>query len=96
MTLVVTQQIGLAFGGVESSLQYLVRSWPTIVELIPIFKFLRSFEAIIGSKTCGSGRANQWTSHQSPINAAFNAYATKSFSFSLRQDCLLNGHQALG
>tara|TARA_B110000977_G_C10976594_1_gene454463 strand:+ start:746 stop:916 length:171 start_codon:yes stop_codon:yes gene_type:complete len=41
------QQIVRAFGRVEGSLQFLVRSWPTIVELISIYKRLRSFEAIL-------------------------------------------------
>ena len=39
------QQIIRAFGRVEGSFQYLVRSWPTIVELISIYKRLRAFEA---------------------------------------------------
>jgi len=47
ITLGVMQQIVRAFGRVESSLQFLVRSWPTIVELISIYKRLRSFEAIL-------------------------------------------------
>ncbi|PHS02824.1 MAG: transporter [Blastopirellula sp.] len=44
VTLGVVQQIVRAFGRVESSLQYLVRSWPTIVELISVHKRLREFE----------------------------------------------------
>ena len=47
ITLGVMQQIVRAFGRVEGSLQFLVRSWPTIVELISIYKRLRSFEAIL-------------------------------------------------
>ena len=39
------QQIIRAFGRVETSLQYLVRSWPIIVELISVWKRLREFEA---------------------------------------------------
>jgi peptide/bleomycin uptake transporter len=39
-----------AFGRVESSLQFLVRSWSTIVELISIYKRLRSFEAVLEGK----------------------------------------------
>ena len=45
VTLGVMQQIIRAFGRVETSLQYLVRSWPIIVELISVWKRLREFEA---------------------------------------------------
>jgi len=38
------QQIVRAFGRVESSFQYLVNSWTTIVELISVYKRLRGFE----------------------------------------------------
>lgn len=38
------QQITRAFGRVESSLQFLVRSWGTIIELMSVFKRLREFE----------------------------------------------------
>ena len=38
------QQIIRAFGRVETSLQYLVRSWPIIVELISVWKRLNEFE----------------------------------------------------
>ena len=41
------QQILTAFGQVSSSFQYLVTSWPTIVELLSIHKRLKSFEAVI-------------------------------------------------
>lgn len=40
-------QISGAFGQVTSSFQYLVSSWPTIVELLSIYKRLRAFEAAI-------------------------------------------------
>ncbi|NJO39001.1 MAG: peptide antibiotic transporter SbmA [Rhizobiales bacterium] len=53
MTLGVMQQIVRAFGRVESSFQYLVNSWTTIVELISVYKRLRQFEAQIG-ETAGS------------------------------------------
>ncbi len=46
-TLGVMQQIIRAFGQVESSFQYLVNSWSTIVELLSIYKRLRAFEAIL-------------------------------------------------
>ena len=41
------QQIVAAFTQVANSFQYLVASWPTIVELISIYKRLRSFEATL-------------------------------------------------
>ena len=41
----IVQQITRAFGRVEGSLQYLVKSWSTIVELISVWKRLREFEA---------------------------------------------------
>ncbi len=44
LTLGTMQQIVRAFGRVESSFQYLVTSWTTIVELISVFKRLRAFE----------------------------------------------------
>ncbi len=44
LTLGAMQQIVRAFGRVESSFQYLVNSWTTIVELISVFKRLRAFE----------------------------------------------------
>ena len=44
VTLGVLQQIVRAFGRVESSFQYLVNSWTTIVELMSIYKRLRAFE----------------------------------------------------
>ena len=43
------QQIIRAFGRVEMSFQFLVRSWSTIVELISVYKRLRAFEATIGA-----------------------------------------------
>ncbi|MCB1475051.1 MAG: peptide antibiotic transporter SbmA [Rhodobiaceae bacterium] len=46
-TLGVMQQIIRAFGRVESSFQYLVNSWTTIVELLSIYKRLKAFEAAI-------------------------------------------------
>lgn len=41
------QQIVSAFGQVTQSFQYLVYSWPTIIELISIHKRLQAFEAAI-------------------------------------------------
>lgn len=47
ITLGIWQQIATAFGQVSSSFQYLITSWPTIVELLSIYKRLRAFEAAI-------------------------------------------------
>jgi peptide/bleomycin uptake transporter len=47
ISLGVLQQITGAFEQVASSFQYLVTSWPRIVELISIYKRLRAFEAVI-------------------------------------------------
>jgi peptide/bleomycin uptake transporter len=47
MTLGIWQQISTAFSQVSSSFQYLVAAWPTIVELLSIYKRLRAFEATI-------------------------------------------------
>ena len=44
VTLGVMQQIIRAFGRVEGSLQYLLRAWPTIIELASVYKRLREFE----------------------------------------------------
>lgn len=44
ITLGVLQQILRAFGRVEGSLHYLVYSWSSIVELISVYKRLKSFE----------------------------------------------------
>ena len=44
ITLGFVQQITRAFGRVEGSLQYLVKSWSTIVELISVWKRLNEFE----------------------------------------------------
>ena len=45
VTLVVMQQIIRAFGRVEGSMQYLLKAWPTIIELASVYKRLREFEA---------------------------------------------------
>jgi len=50
MTLGVMQQIIRAFGRVEGSLQYLFKSWPTIIELASVYKRLREFERLINDK----------------------------------------------
>jgi peptide/bleomycin uptake transporter len=50
ITLGVMQQIVRAFSRVETSFQYLVNSWDTIVELMSIYKRLRQFEEQIGGE----------------------------------------------
>jgi len=47
VTLGVMQQIIRAFGRVEGSMQYLLKAWPTIIELASVYKRLREFEALI-------------------------------------------------
>lgn len=44
ITLGVMQQIIRAFGRVEGSMQFILKSWPTIIELISVAKRLREFE----------------------------------------------------
>ena len=47
VTLGVMQQIIRAFGRVEGSMQYLLKAWPTIIELASVYKRLKEFEAKI-------------------------------------------------
>lgn len=47
ITLGLMQQVVRAFNQVENSFQFLVRSWPTIVELLSIHKRLAAFERAI-------------------------------------------------
>lgn len=47
ITLGLMQQILNVFDRVRSSFQYLVNAWPTIVELLSIYKRLRGFEATL-------------------------------------------------
>ena len=49
ITLGFVQQIIRAFGKVETSLQYFVRSWPIIVELISVWRRLSEFESRLKS-----------------------------------------------
>ena len=51
ITLGVMQQILRAFGRVEGSLQYIFKSWPTIIELVSVYKRLREFEREINDKS---------------------------------------------
>ena len=50
VTLGVMQQIIRAFNKVEGSMQYILKSWPTIIELASVYKRLREFESQINSK----------------------------------------------
>jgi peptide/bleomycin uptake transporter len=47
ITLGLMQQVLNAFEQVRSSFQYLVNSWTTIVELLSVYKRLRTFERVI-------------------------------------------------
>lgn len=49
-TLGVMQQISRAFDRVQSSFQFLVNSWETIVELLSIYKRLKAFERAIAEQ----------------------------------------------
>ena len=51
ITFGILQQILTAFGQVSNSFQYIVNAWPTIIELISIFKRLQSFESTLSGKT---------------------------------------------
>ena len=51
VTLGVMQQIIRAFGRVEGSMQYLLKAWPTIIELASVYRRLREFEKQIQSKS---------------------------------------------
>ncbi|MEC7211919.1 MAG: SbmA/BacA-like family transporter, partial [Pseudomonadota bacterium] len=57
VTLGVMQQIIRAFGRVEGSMQYLFKSWPTIVELASVYKRLREFEKAIEANIEAETRA---------------------------------------
>ena len=50
VTLGVMQQIIRAFGRVEGSMQYLLKAWPTIIELASVYKRLREFETKINQE----------------------------------------------
>ena len=50
ITFGILQQILTAFGQVSNSFQYLINSWPTIVELISVHKRLQSFERVLHEK----------------------------------------------
>ncbi len=67
ITFGILQQILTAFGQVSNSFQYLVNSWPTIVELLSIHKRLRAFEAVMHGEALpdidrrfAKGEENAW------------------------------------
>jgi peptide/bleomycin uptake transporter len=64
LTLGVMQQVIRAFGRVENSFQYLVRSWSTIVTLISIYKRLRAFEALMRDEPLGAIEAEAMPQQQ--------------------------------
>ena len=47
ITLGLMMQISNVFGKVRESFQYLIESWPTIIELLSIYKRLKAFESIL-------------------------------------------------
>ena len=58
-TLGVMQRISNAFGQVESSFQFLVNSWTTIVELLSIHKRLKAFEGAINERSLAAEQAEK-------------------------------------
>ena len=54
VTLGVMQQIIRAFGRVEGSMQYILKAWPTIIELASVYKRLREFEYKLENDESGS------------------------------------------
>ena len=50
ITFGIMQQILTAFSQVSNSFQYIVNSWPTIIELLSIYKRLQAFEATLYDK----------------------------------------------
>ena len=50
ITLGFIQQIIRAFGRVEGSMQYILKAWPTIIELASVYKRLREFESKINQE----------------------------------------------
>lgn len=50
ITLGLLMQINNVFGKVRESFQYLIQAWPTIIELLSIYKRLRAFESVLEDK----------------------------------------------
>ena len=57
ITFGIFRQVSHVFEQVESSFQYLVNSWSTIVELISIYKRLNAFESNIRKAELGEAVA---------------------------------------
>ncbi|PZF76400.1 peptide antibiotic transporter SbmA [Aestuariivirga litoralis] len=51
ITFGIFQQVRASFGEVRDAMQYLVKSWPDIVEFMSIYKRLRAFEAALHGET---------------------------------------------
>lgn len=58
LTLGLMTQITNVFDQVRGSFQYLINSWTTIVELMSIYKRLRSFESVIHDVPMTSNEAD--------------------------------------
>jgi peptide/bleomycin uptake transporter len=50
ITFGIFQQVRASFGEVRDAMQYLVKSWPSIVEFLSIYKRLRAFEATLAGE----------------------------------------------
>jgi peptide/bleomycin uptake transporter len=50
ITFGIFQQVRASFGEVRDAMQYLVKSWPSIVEFLSIYKRLRAFEATLAGQ----------------------------------------------
>ena len=56
ITLGIMSQVSNAFGQVRGSFQYLISSWTTLVELMSIYKRLRSFERVLDDEPAAEPR----------------------------------------
>lgn len=64
LTLGLMTQILNVFGQVRSAFQYLITSWPTLVELMSIYKRLRSFERQIAPDDATQSGLHESANHQ--------------------------------
>jgi len=69
-TLGVMQQILRAFDRVQSSFQFLVNSWTTIVDLISIYKRLHAFEATLFDQPLSEIEGESYVPAEGPAGAA--------------------------
>ncbi|MDB5394459.1 MAG: bacA [Rhodospirillales bacterium] len=67
ITLGLLNQILNAFEQVRSSFQYLVNSWTTIVELLSVYKRLRSFETTIGRRGVAAAK-ERWPDESAELH----------------------------